>query len=71
MKFIGLFIIYHLLFGLSYKDNSIFICLFSSIGILVLIQPWMMRISRVLYLYMFVKYDANAEKEWEENKELK
>lgn len=50
------FVAYALIFGLSYKDNSIFIALFSAVAICVLLQPWLMRISRVLYLYMFVKY---------------
>ncbi len=55
-----LFVAYWLLFGFSYKDNSVFICLASSIIILGLLQPWLMRISRVLYLYMFVKYGKGA-----------
>jgi hypothetical protein len=44
------------IFGLSYKDNSIFYYLITSVTIVILLQPWLMRISRVLYLYMFVKY---------------
>lgn len=44
------------IFGLSYKDNSIFYYLITSVSIVILLQPWLMRISRVLYLYMFVKY---------------
>lgn len=47
---------YWSIFGLSYKDNSIFYYLITSISIVVLLQPWLMRISRVLYLYMFVQY---------------
>ena len=47
---------YWLIFGISYKDNSIFYYLITSIVIVVLLQPWLMRLSRVLYLYMFVKY---------------
>ncbi|WP_276134795.1 DUF983 domain-containing protein [Polluticoccus soli] len=42
--------------GLSYKDYSIFYYLITSVTIVVLLQPWLMRFSRVLYLYMFVKY---------------
>lgn len=53
-------IAYWLVLGLSYKDNSVFYCLTVSIGILVVLQPWLMRISRVLYLYMFVKYGQGA-----------
>ena len=54
------FITYWLIFGLSYKDNSIFYALGASIAISVLLQPWLMRISRVLYLYMFVKYGKGS-----------
>ncbi len=52
----ALFVAYWVIFGLSYKDNSIFYALGSSIALVLLLQPWLMRISRVLYLYMFVKY---------------
>ena len=47
---------YWLIFGISYKDNSIFHYLAVSSIIVILLQPWLMRISRVVYLYMFVKY---------------
>ncbi len=50
------FVGYWLFFGISYKDNSVFYALGWSIGIVLLLQPWLMRMSRVLYLYMFVKY---------------
>jgi hypothetical protein len=47
---------YWLIFGISYKDYSIFYYLITSIVIVVVLQPWIMRISRVLYLNLFVKY---------------
>lgn len=50
------FVLYWLVFGLSYKDNSIYYALGFAIGVAVLLQPWLMRISRVAYLWMFVKY---------------
>lgn len=50
------FIAYWLILGLSYEDYSIFFALGSSVFIVILLQPWLMRISRVLYLNMFVKY---------------
>lgn len=52
---------YWLIFGISVMDNSIFYYLITSITIVVLLQPWLMRISRVLYLYMFVKYGKGGE----------
>jgi hypothetical protein len=54
------------LIGLSYKDNSIFYYLITSVTIVVLLQPWLMRISRVLYLYMFVKYGKGTTMKSEE-----
>lgn len=54
------FVAYWVILGLSYKDNSIFYALGSSVAIALLLQPWLMRISRVLYLYMFVKYGKGA-----------
>lgn len=49
-------IIFGLTYGFSYKDDSVYLFLAIGIGLLVLAQPWLMRISRVLYLWMFVKY---------------
>ncbi|MCC6186944.1 MAG: DUF983 domain-containing protein [Chitinophagaceae bacterium] len=54
----AVFVAYWVLIGLSYKDNSIFIALGVAVGLTLLLQPWLMRISRVLYLYMFVKYQS-------------
>ena len=54
---------YWLLFGLSYMDNSILYYLVTSISIVLLLQPFIMRISRVLYLYIFVRYGAHKKAE--------
>lgn len=54
---------YWFFFGLSYKDNSIVYYLITSISIVILLQPSIMRISRVLYLYMFVRYGAHRKAE--------
>ncbi len=51
---------YWTLIGLSYKDNSIIYYLITSISIVLLMQPYIMRISRVLYLYIFVRYGAHT-----------
>jgi uncharacterized protein (DUF983 family) len=45
-------------FGLSYKDNSVYYYLISSTLVVILMQPWLMRLSRMLYLYMYVRYGA-------------
>ncbi len=53
-------VIFALTWGFSYKDNSVFVFMGIAIGLLVLMQPWLMRISRVLYLWAFVKYGKGA-----------
>lgn len=52
----SLAVAYAVLVGFSWRDNSIFIFIGVMIGALVILQPWIMRYSRVLYLYVFVKY---------------
>lgn len=44
------------LFGLSYKDNSVFYYLTTSTIVVVLMQPWLMRLSRMVYLYLYVSF---------------
>lgn len=50
------------LVGFSWKDNSVWWYLGITVSMLILLQPFMMRLSRVLYLYMFVKYGSNSTK---------
>lgn len=62
---VGLLALYAVVFGLtkgfSYTDNSVYWFLGTGIVGLALLQPWLMRISRVLYLYMFVRYGERRE----------
>jgi uncharacterized protein (DUF983 family) len=44
------------IFGLSYKDNSVYYYLLSSTVIVILCQPYLMRLSRMLYLYLYVGF---------------
>ena len=46
------------LFGLSYTDNSFFYFLFSSILVVVVAQPWLMRYSRIIFLYFIISYQG-------------
>jgi len=64
MNFVFVFIIFFLtfflywpLFGISFKDNSIFYYLGVSVALSLLLQPWLMRLSRVLFLYLVIPYD--------------
>ncbi len=47
------------IFGLSYKDNSVFYYLGSSTAIVLLCQPYLMRLSRMMYLYMYVSFGTS------------
>lgn len=57
---------YWLIFDLSFEDNSLYWYFGVDIVILILMQPWLMRMARVLYLYMFVKYGKGASVQTEE-----
>ncbi|PUZ27555.1 Protein of unknown function [Chitinophaga costaii] len=50
---------YAVLKGITWRDNSIFIWLIINGILLVIFQPWLMRISRTIYLYFFVYYDED------------
>jgi len=49
-------VIFQLVYGFSFTDNSVFIFLGVAIALMLLLQPWLARFSRVLYLWMFVRY---------------
>lgn len=61
------FILYYLLFGVSVTDNSLFYYLGINITLLLVLMPLIIRYSRVLYLYLFVRKEQkkNEEKERE------
>jgi len=52
-------IAWYVLIGMSVDDNRLFWWLGSNIALLVLLQPWMMRISRVIYTRFFMRYDED------------
>ena len=56
------FIAWWLIFGVSTHDNRIFYWLVLNAILLIVWQPFLMRLSRVLYIYLFVHYDPNYEK---------
>lgn len=43
-------------FGLSYKDYSVFYYMGVSILIVILAQPFLMRLSRMIYLYLYIGF---------------
>jgi hypothetical protein len=48
--------------GFSLQNNSIFSWLIFNSVILLMLQPWIMRLSRVIYIRFFVFYDENFAK---------
>lgn len=52
------------IFGFSLYNNSIFYWLGFNAVFLVVLQPYLMRVSRTLWLSWFVKYDVN----WKQKK---
>ncbi len=59
---IATFLAWLLIIGVSTDDNRIFWWLGINGVLLVAIQPWLMRLSRVIYLYFFVRYDEGYKK---------
>ena len=55
------FIAWWILIGISFNDNRVFYWLGINTFLLIVIQPWLMRLSRVIYLYFFVHYDPDYE----------
>jgi hypothetical protein len=59
---VSTFAAWFVLIGMSTDDNRLFWWLGLNIIFLVVIQPWLMRISRVIYIRFFVSYDEEYEK---------
>lgn len=53
------FVAWWVLIGMSTNDNRFFWWLGINIFLLIALQPWLMRLSRVIYLYFFVKHNPN------------
>jgi Na+-translocating ferredoxin:NAD+ oxidoreductase RnfA subunit len=51
------------LIGLSLNDNRVFWWMGTNAVLMLLLQPWLMRLSRAVWLSFFVKYNSNWESE--------
>ena len=51
------FVAWFVIIGMSVKDNRFFYWLITNAVILVVLQPWLMRLSRSIWISWFVKYD--------------
>lgn len=47
--------------GISTEDSRIFYWLGLNTLLIIILQPWLMRLSRTVYIYFFIKYDENYE----------
>ena len=56
---VSTFVAWWVLIGISTEDNRIFYWLITNAVLLVVLQPWMMRLSRVIYMRFFIRYDEN------------
>ncbi len=55
------FVIWYVLIGMSIRDNRFFIWMGCNAILLILLQPWLMRLSRSIWLSWFVSYNPNWE----------
>jgi uncharacterized protein (DUF983 family) len=58
---VATFVAWYVLIGISIEGTSLFWWLGTNIVLLVILQPWLMRISRVIYIRFFVRYDGEYE----------
>lgn len=59
---VATFVAWWVLVGVSVNDNRVMYWFIFNSVVLVVAQPWMMRLSRVIYMRFFVSYDPNFDK---------
>jgi len=63
---VAVFVAWYVLIGFTMSDLSdfrIFWCLLTTVAVIVAVTPYIMRVSRSIWLSLFVKYD----KHWRDN----
>ena len=60
---VATFIAWFVLIGMSVRDNRFFYWIGTNAVCLILLQPYLMRVSRTLWLSLFIPYDYN----WADN----
>lgn len=53
------FVLWWIFLGFSIKDNRFFWWMGIAVVSLLILQPWLMRFSRAIYLYFFIRYNPN------------
>ena len=63
--FVSSFVAWKVLIGMTFEldDNRIFYWMFGSIALVILLQPVFMRLSRSIWIAMFVPYNKNWKNE--------
>lgn len=56
------FVAWYVLIGMSVSDNRFFFWLGFNAVLLVLLQPWLMRLSRSVWISWFVKFEPDFKK---------
>jgi hypothetical protein len=56
---VSTFVAWWILIGFSLHDNRVFWWMGVNAVLMLLLQPWFMRLSRAIWLSFFVKYNAN------------
>lgn len=59
---VAVFVAYWVLFGISIDDNSLFYYLGADVVVLLITMPYVMRLSRTIWLTFFVGYDKDWDK---------
>ena len=63
------FFLWWIIIGFSFSDNRFLYWIISNAVLLIVLQPWLMRFSRSLWISWFVRYDPDWEKNEPENPE--
>jgi hypothetical protein len=66
---VSTFVAWWVLIGMSVNDNRFFWWLGINISLLIVLQPYLMRLSRAIWLSFFVRYNANLKTEKSDNSE--
>lgn len=53
------FVLWWLIIGFSFEDRRFLTWIITNSVLLIVLQPWLMRLSRSLWISWFVRYDAN------------
>ena len=56
---VSTFVAWYVIIGMSLNDSRIFWWMGTNAVLMILLQPWFMRLSRAVWLSFFVKYNSN------------